>query len=336
MALFDPRKLAQDAANMAIEAGGKASDIARGAGAVAIGVAADAGNKAAKAAQDAGQALRQTANDEQHKYLMKKYKPLFPDEYHAPDFDIPKMIIIADEDARKGIAVCNGSIGWLSREDSLEVLYLYEEAIPQSGLNFHPMPICDAAYFVDALDSKRYINLSSFLEVTQQDKMTELRNIAFALGARHCWLETYESTRESSKSARKGNGDIHMSSVGKGKTGLEGEYEDRREELGLEERKITFDVTFENASDPIRPEVRLYAHDREIASLIEMRCTDKGKSDFRKYKISIDSSSSQTMSVAQAGKIDGTLKKLKMSVGCSFENEVVKESQRKMALFIEF
>ena len=39
--------------------------------------------------------------------------PLFVEDCSTA-FDMPNLVVIADEDARKGVEVCDGAIGWLN------------------------------------------------------------------------------------------------------------------------------------------------------------------------------------------------------------------------------
>ena len=91
----------------------------------------------------------QMAAEAQIEARKKKYAPVFREEYLAPDYDLPNMIVIEDEDKRKGIDVCEGAIGWLTRANGMEILHLYHEFVDESGLVFHPLPQMDAAYFID-------------------------------------------------------------------------------------------------------------------------------------------------------------------------------------------
>jgi len=176
------------------------------------------------------------------------------------------MIVIADEDQRKGIEVCEGAIGWFSKEAGLEVLHLYEEAVPFSGVAFFPRAICDAVYFEDTMTPGRYVSLDCYFDVLNKDKITELRRIAYELGAKKCTLEVTEEA----KSVRVGKG----AASGKGKTEVSaGKARKRISSTGGEvkadlknakelEQRIVFEQEFEGNANPKRPELKWYAHDQ--------------------------------------------------------------------------
>lgn len=79
---------------------------------------------------------------------MKKYNPLFPEEYNSDDFHVPNIICIVDDAVRRDIDVCQGAIGWRENKKDTEVLFLYDEFVEKSGLKFVPAPVCDEIYYI--------------------------------------------------------------------------------------------------------------------------------------------------------------------------------------------
>lgn len=293
---------------------------------VLLGKAKEQGSKALDGAKVGARIAADAAQDGRQKLRTAHYNPVFPEEYASPDFDMPKMVIIEDEDVRKGIDVCEGSIGWLSTEKGLEVLHLYEEAIPVSGLHFHPSPLCDTAYFLDSFHANRYVNLSKYFEVIQKDKMSELLDIAHSLGAKSCRLETYEM--EKAVSMKKGNANGKVKGKVKGQpVNVQVCIEAERASQNTTERKVLTTQAFEGEAEPKRPQLNWYRDDVEINRLIEARCSGDGRNETKEYHIEIDSSASSTMSTKMAGKIDGALKALGADVNFTFKGEVLNESR---------
>lgn len=103
------------------------------------GFAADTAQKAAKGANDirkeTTKRAAEAATDVRQRAEMGNYKPVF-----TKDYDRPKMIVIADDEERKNIDVCKGSIGWASKAGGLDVLHLYEEVVSDSDIVFYPQP----------------------------------------------------------------------------------------------------------------------------------------------------------------------------------------------------
>lgn len=297
-------------------------------GSKAAQVASNASIKAAKAASSGLKKAGDMAQQAHHDRRMARLNPLFPSEYNDPEFDLPNLIVIVDEDQRKNIPECAGAIGWMSEDTDLEVLNLYFEAVPSSGLSFYPPATIGAAYYRDTFDSKHFINLEAFSSVVQKDKMTELRDIAFALGAKACKLESYESTRTIRSEKKKGTAKAKLPA---GNVNASADSTRRKETS--EERSVRFEQVFEGDRKPIAPELKWFAHDREIESLINMVLSG---SRLPEYRIKLDSSASCSMSRQLAGKVDASLKKLKASGNFSMEGEVSTEARQVLEFSIEF
>lgn len=109
------------------------------------------GAKAVVAVQKSAVDMSDKMKSANYQSRMKKYNPLFPEEYYSESFKLPNMIMIRDDAERRGIDVCVGAIGWRGTVANVEVLYLYDEFLEESGLTFVPMPQCDAVYYVDPM-----------------------------------------------------------------------------------------------------------------------------------------------------------------------------------------
>ena len=98
----------------------------------------DVSKKAFVAVQEGTAALSEKARQDSYARRLKKYNPLFPDEYKSDTFCIPNMIVIVDDAVRRGIDVCEGAIGWRSNQNGMEVLHLYDEAVEMPALSLPP------------------------------------------------------------------------------------------------------------------------------------------------------------------------------------------------------
>ena len=98
-------------ADKAKELGESVAEVAAEAGGTVAGKVAAAGGTVAERAKEGAR----LAADAQLEARRRKYAPVFPDEFWSPDYDLPNMVIIEDEDKRKGIDVCEGAIGWLTK-----------------------------------------------------------------------------------------------------------------------------------------------------------------------------------------------------------------------------
>lgn len=291
-------------------------------------VASSTGIKAAKAASSGLKKAGAMAQRAHHDMRMARLNPLFPSEYNDPEFDLPNLIVIVDEDLRKDIPECKGAIGWMSEDTDLEVLNLYFEAVSLSGLSFYPPATIGAAYYRDAFEDRHFINLEVFSSVVQKDKMTELRDVAFALGAKSCKLESYESMRTIQSEKKRGGAKLKLPAGSVNATVDSSEHKETSEK-----RSVQFEQVFEGNRKPIAPELKWFAHDREIESLINMVLSGNRLPE---YRIKLDSSASCSMSRQLASKVDASLKKLKASGSFSMEGEVSTEARQVLEFFIEF
>lgn len=311
-------KAARSAAHKAANAGSKAAEaISIGAGAVA-----EAGSKAASNISSAAQKM-------QYDKLQARYNPVFPEEYEAPDYDLPNLIVIEDEDKRKNIDFCKGAIGWLQTQDGMEILHLYEEAVPFSGLNFYPQAICEAAYYIDTFNRDRFIQLDLYHEIIQKEKFDELSNIAHSLGAKECYLEAFEEERTFSRA--KATSRVKGGVLGKSASAAT-DIEQNTE--SSKKRSVIFTQTFEGSDEPREPKLNWFKQDKGILSLIDKRCS--GNNTIKEHSVQIDTSSSSALSASRAARIDSALKVAKVSTNVSMEKELRRESQKRLVYHIKF
>lgn len=288
------------------------------------------GGKAIEAASSGASKVASNAQKKRHEARITRYNPVFPEEFFGQDYDLPNMIIIADGDERKGIDVCEGAIGWLTVYDGMEILHLYEEAVPSSGLNFYPAARLNAAYFVDSLGGERFLDLDSYHEIVQKEKMTELKDIARSLGAKECYLETYEEDRSSSSSKKSVGASIKHKAAGE----VGSEINQEAQGQSFQSRSIIFKQSFEGSDDPKTPNLNYFKNDTEILSLIESRLSRNNRTS--DYSLKLDTTSSSAMSTTTATKIDGGLKVAKVKTTSNFAIATEQESKRKLIFHVVF
>ncbi len=102
------------------------------------------------------------------------------------------------------------------------------------------------------------------------------------------------------------------------------------------ERTILLKQTLAGSSTPKRPKLRRYAHDVEINRLVDMIYSGRDHNNLSEYRIAIDSSSSLTMSLKFAAKVDAALGKLGAACSFSFNSEVQSETRRKLLFEVGF
>lgn len=291
--------------------------------------ASDIGKKVAVGAQKGAKVLADKTKSALYASQMKKYNPLFPKQYQSKDFHLPNMIVIVDDAVRKNISVCEGAVGWLNSDAGMEVLYLYDEWIKESGIQFIPAVNCDSAYYVDQFDRNRYIRVDCIFSKAHEEKIAELEHIAYLLGAKSCSIEMVEAVSEIAITNKKQ--EFHSKADGDKITENFEKNFHRAISNQRSGRKIT---EFQGHSIPARPTLKWFANDDTIARLIEMRCSDVNS--IHSTTLELAGSSSATLSQSQATAIDSVINKINSQVSSSMQTQANKEYSSKLIYVIEF
>lgn len=260
------------------------------------------------------------------------YNPVFFDDYLADDFDRPKLIVIKDEDVRKGNEICEGAIGWLNTKLKPEIFFIYEEFVPSSSLRFSPMPVCDGVYFRHPFEHDLYLQVRDYLEICRNDQLTELKNVAFYLGATHCSVEVHQEKGIIASLTAKGDASANV----KKKRSID----DSREFDGAYSSNSSLDIvmneSFEPGGIPQRPKLQWFSHNNEIISLIEKRCTSAAGGAMNSYKIDITSVVSSSINSELAKAVDTSLKAARLHAGFSLATGLKREEKKRFIYKIDF
>lgn len=271
--------------------------------------------------------------DDSYQKRLKKYNPLFPDKYFSEEFNLPNMIEIVDDAVRKGIDVCEGAIGWISTQNGMEVLHLYDEAIKESGISFIPAATCDAVYYVDKFDRNRFIQTDCIFSKAHEERLAELKNIAYSLGAKKCSIEISESTTQTeiNKNKKESSAKIPINSVSVS-NGAGYEVGSSHTDSSLRLGKI--EAEFEGSDDIKEPELKWFAHDDTIKNLVKMRTA--GNNSIKSETLILEGAISATMSQKTAFAIDNAISKIGSKTKSSMEKQATKEFHSKMIFVVEF
>lgn len=256
---------------------------------------------------------------------LKKLNPVFPDQYESEKFNLPNMIMIVDDAVRRENKLCQGAIGWLETTAGVEKLCLYDEAVEFSKLTFIPSAVCDAVYYVDSFDRHKFIRTDCIFSKAHEEKIAELKHIAYCLGAKSCSVEIYES--QSGDTVRQANAAV-KEYTSKLKTQESCDSNSIRRESMSRSGKDT--TVFENNSNCKQPELKWFLHDENIRRLIEMRLSGVGT--LKSETLEISGVSSATMSQKTAYAIDSAAGKGSISLSSQAE----KEYHSKLVYHIEF
>lgn len=278
-------------------------------------------------------AISEKSKQDSYQRRMKKYNPVFPEVFHSENFNIPNMIVIRDDAERRGIDVCEGAIGWLGTVGGMEILYLYDEAVPNSGITFVPVAACDAIYYVDNHNRNRFIRTDCIFSKAHEERIAELKYVAHSLGAKNCSIEISESNLEMTVSKKKasitGGAALH---------GIKGSSTESAEQNASQkssaQRCSKVYAEFEGSDNPVKPELKWFANEENILRLIDMRCN--GNNSVKSETFEFSGSSSATMSRKTAYAIDNAMGAMKAKGNTSMESQLIKESQSTLKYHIEF
>lgn len=298
--------------------------------------ASELGKKVAVDTKDNVHTIIGKIQDENTKALLKKYNPVFPDEFFAEGFSIPNMIVIVDDASRKSIEVCKGAIGWINVEKDMEVLYLYDEAVKDSGLQFIPVASCDSVFYVDGFDRTKYVKLDNYYENMQTSKLAELEHIAFSLGAKSYLVELEESLKMEASIGFKAFEKLELP-IGASKKGTSSSYESGVDSKEAVSNRVLKQATFTNGAEPVQPKLKWFKHDAAINNLIDMRLSGKIiDNSMQEYSIKIEGSAYSCMGARTAAKIDAAVGKLGAGTGYNMSKQEKKESKKSLIYKIVF
>ena len=290
----------------------------------------DFGKKAAADAKAGVTAIVEKSRADEYARRLKKYNPVFPSQYESDTFNVPNIIVIVDDAVRKGIDVCEGSIGWLSKESGAEVLHLYDEAVSFSGIHFVPAPVCNAVYYVDHFDRGRFIQADCIFSRTLKEKIDELQHIAECVGAKRCVIdisETSKSSKTKQKSTEAGGSSDQLKA--KATADYKLSSKNSTNQYGHVEAEFT------GLRFPKRPTLKWFLYDDSINNLIETCCS--GKRRVKRLTLELAGSSMATMSQSIAVAIDGVINKnLNVKGQASMKSQAKDEYQSKLQFYIEF
>ncbi|MBR6532122.1 MAG: hypothetical protein IKT61_06435 [Clostridia bacterium] len=275
---------------------------------------------------------KKTKNDSQLRKI-KKFNPLFPDKYFSDEFNLPNMIVIVDDAERRDIDVCKGAIGWISTKNGMEVLHLYDEFINECGIQFIPAPVCDAVYYVDRFDRTHFIQTDCIFSKAHEERLAELQNIAYSLGAKSCSIEIVESSVETTSNkatAEMGGGGL----INGIKSTVSAKSEQKSSYQGQSQRMGKLDMQFAGSENIQVPKLKWFVHDNNIKNLIEMRCN--GANSIKNQTLILEGAVSATMSKKTATNIDGAISKMGVKAKYNMEGQAMTENHSKLIFDIEF
>lgn len=281
----------------------------------------------AETAKNTAAVVKENLEEKRREFERRTLQPIFVEDLNDADFYYAKLIRLTDIDKKRAESdVCQGSIGYMSNQNDLSVMNIFKDKLAMFNITL--IPDADSeVYYVDPIDRDKYIAIEDYFEYLRVSRVNELENIANDLGATYFKI-TYKEHRAAVTSQK---------AVAKGKFKAPGENAsvDASHNSKTAEAStigIAAENRFKEGHAPIEPTLNYLKRDQVVQNLIHLRMTSTLES--RKYEISL----SKTLGIkeADAVKIDGALKSMKMSSNISIANEVRNESRRFLEYEIEF
>lgn len=270
---------------------------------------AEISKKAAEGAKGLAEQTKQNIYDAQ----AKKYISVFEEDFRSEGFKIPNIIEIVDYSSNRKFITDDKAIGWIERHEDVDALHMYDTFVKDCGLMFIPLAQRSNVYYKDNFEPNRFINANQAFGRATEEKLAELSNIAYCLGAKCCSVEIVELETDTNTKKLNMSSEISATSTNINSNRQSG-------------KRIS---TFEGSDEPKAPSLKWFAHDDNIKGLIEMRLNKAIKATVLELK----GSSSATMSKQVACALD---KILGTKGSLSMEASVSKEFSKILVYEIEF
>lgn len=253
----------------------------------------------------------------------KKLKPIF----NATVLDNCEMVCIGYPDkAHEESEVCKGAIGhYETKTKGLKVLFIYKDYIDRFNLNFYPNNNT-GFYYIFPTQNNTFIQLDQYFLTVKDEKVAELHDIAYKIGAKKFTIKYMEETKQLISKEYDFNAKGKVKGV-KGTANAKSKQKDKEYAL----LSIEDEGKFHN-SNRIRPNLFYFKDNKKITTLIEAALNNHAESEH--FKIEFNSSSS--MSKDMAAKIDVTLKKYGASGNASMSSEYEKQTRTLFDFNVEF
>lgn len=278
--------------------------------------------------------LQEKMNDDSYQRRLKKYNPVFLEQYQAENFRMPKMIMVVSDHERCDIDVCQGAIGWIDNQNEMEVLCLYEKDVEASEIYFEPRPKLNDIYYVDNFNTRCFNRTDYMFEKAHKEKIDELQHVAYCLGAKRCIIEIKESNKLTQISKKFGElkGNLKTNNS---EGSANAKLEQNSSYSNTVQRSGQIIAEFKGNSTPTKPELKWFKDDANIVRLINIRLD--GNNSLEKQELRFSGAVHSMMNQATAVNIDATIKKIAgAKIKTNVERKAMNESRNEIIFKIEF
>ncbi len=268
------------------------------------------------AAQKVGATVKTAVAEIKHESEIRKEqireKPIDIDDYKSSTFSMPDVIKII----KKPVDKFTNSIGYMQTIKDVDILYIFNNYVVESGLNFIPEIKNDTMYYVNPKCEKEFIEVEKYQREIESMKFEELQQALCDLGAKRFWTEIVSEECKDLKAS------IGISKYGSSSAKTSNENK----------TSIKASAEFSGNDNPIVPKLNWFANDRSLNALIALRCNANKNRQLSSYNL--DLSYNLGVSQSNAIKLDGALKALGVKVG--LEMAVEKTKNQRLLVTVEF
>ena len=255
-----------------------------------------AGKNVGKKAADGAKSIAEQTKKNIYDAQAKKYTIVTEKEFASEEFVMPIVVKIVNDSANRNFVTTDDAVGWIEKHDAVNVLHMYFNYASKCHIDFFPHIQIESVYCKYRFDESIFIDTNDIFKKTTDEKVAELENIAFCLGAKKCSVEIVESDSSSKGTSvgfKVGSSEVSLITDG-----------------GISKKKSNVirgkTISHWDGNDmPKQPRLAWFEQNENIKNLIDMRFSDVNAIKSKTYELS--GSSSFTMNKSIAGVIDTVL-----------------------------
>lgn len=258
-----------------------------------------------------------------------RLKPVFKEDLEKVDFKYPNIIRVVEYDKQHmENVVCKGAIGFLDIINDAKVLNIYKNNISDFTLQIYPS-VAETIYYLSPFAERFYVDLNEYFNYQKMQRVDELNQIAYALGAKYFKVTVMEEKKsfitKSAKASLKANavGDKVKSDASKNNSSSE-----------FTALRIESEMNLGGNDNPRKPELKYFSRENDIISLINMRVDADNHLKSKTFQLKYNCST--IIQEKEAAQIDAVLKKFKIGGNISISSEVEQENRMTFEYTIEF
>ncbi len=244
--------------------------------------------------------------------------PVFAGDLSEGGFFLSKMIRITEMDKRHAASLaCKDSIGHETVVKDLRIVTIYPDQTDEWGLQFYP-DTNQEFYYVDPVNSMKYIAIDYFFDYMRQARVGELQRIAQDLGASYFRV----TIKERKKTLHKKSASEKLSGKVK-KNGVKEEAKISVATDELSDGEIAAETYFQGKA-PTYPVLAYYESEPQIQALIEMRMNHM-ENALTEQHLSLRCTHSSGITEKVAASIDAAFSMMKVTGNTTFTSEAQNE-----------